>query len=32
VKIVEVLEERPYGMKDFVIADLDGNHLGFGEE
>ena len=32
VKLVEELEKRPYGMKDFVIADLDGNHLGFGEE
>ncbi len=22
----------PYGMRDFVVLDLDGNHLGFGCE
>lgn len=32
VPVVDALAKRPYGMKDFVIADLDGNHLGFGEE
>lgn len=32
VPIVHELKVKSYGMKDFVIADLDGNHLGFGEE
>jgi len=30
VKLVP--EDRPYGMRDFTVTDLDGNHLGFGCE
>ena len=29
-KVVESLERRPYGMKDFLVVDPDGNHLAFG--
>ena len=32
VPIVHELQEQEYGMKDFVIQDPDGNHIGFGEE
>jgi len=25
-------QDAPYGMRDFMLADLDGNHLAFGSE
>ncbi len=31
VTIVEDIATRPYGMRDFYIADPDGNTIGFGE-
>ena len=31
VHFVRALEESRYGMRDFVVADPDGNHLGFGQ-
>lgn len=31
VPFVRALEESRYGMRDFVVADPDGNHLGFGQ-
>ena len=31
-RIKESLENRPYGLKDFMMHDLDGNRLAFGEE
>lgn len=32
VPVVHELRIQAYGMKDFVIQDPDGNHIGFGEE
>lgn len=31
-RVTDPLERRPYGLKDFVIADPDGNRLAFGSE
>jgi catechol 2,3-dioxygenase-like lactoylglutathione lyase family enzyme len=31
VTFVRALEDSRYGMRDFVAADHDGNHLGFGQ-
>ena len=29
-RVIEALEARPYGLKDFALLDPDGNRLGFG--
>jgi catechol 2,3-dioxygenase-like lactoylglutathione lyase family enzyme len=29
--IIDALANRPYGMKDFALRDLDGNRLAFGQ-
>jgi uncharacterized glyoxalase superfamily protein PhnB len=31
VKVTRAIEDSSYGMRDFNIADLDGNSLGFGQ-
>ncbi|MGV3617762.1 MAG: bleomycin resistance protein [Fimbriimonas sp.] len=31
VPITEAIGDRPYGMRDFYVEDLDGNTIGFGE-
>ena len=31
-RVTETLDRRPYGLKDFAIADPDGNRLAFGAE
>jgi catechol 2,3-dioxygenase-like lactoylglutathione lyase family enzyme len=31
VTIIRTIEDSPYGLRDFVIADVDGNQLGIGE-
>lgn len=32
LRIVDEVADRPYGMRDFMVSDLDGNEIGFGTE
>ena len=31
VRVTRAIEDSGYGMRDFTIADADGNNLGFGQ-